>query len=880
MKKKKFLYRLIAFLLFTLVLGTAVGFAGTTGKIRGKITDDRTGDPLPGVNVLILGTTMGAATGVNGVFFILNVPPGTYKLRATMVGYTPGEVTNVKVFTDLTATVNIKLSQTVLQGKEVTIVAERPMVQRDATASAAIVTSDDIAVAPIENFKDILVTKAGVSLDAGGNLHIRGGRSGEIAYIVDGIANTNPFNNGLGVEVATNAIEEMSVITGSFNAEYGQALSGVINIVTKEGRSTYSGNFSGQTGDMITKHKHTFFNIDKIDPVNTSEGEFSFGGPVPLLPKNHTFFLSGRYYNDRGYLYGIRLHNSTDGIDSIKTGDGSIIPMNPSRLMNGQAKYSWRISPSTRVLFSSILESRKWQNYSHSRKYVPDGRLWYFKDSHRENLKFTHQLSSRTFYNLIGSFLSYKYQYYSFKNQKDARYVWSGFRRQDTNYEFYTGGTDNSRLYRDAQTLDIKFDLTSQVTQSHEVKTGFDVKKYKLYQHDWIVLPDRPGFDDNNDGIPGNIIDASGPSNNTYTHRPFETAFYIQDKIELKDMVINAGLRYDYFDPDGIVPTNLRDPQRSPKTKASIKTQLSPRFSLAYPITDRGKLFFSYGHFFQIPPFYRLYHNPDFEVLPGLIKSDIGNADLEPEKTVSYEVGFEQEVSPGIALYIKAYYKDIRNLLGQRIYILPGGSDSYALFINRDFGYVKGVNISLDKRFSNYFSANIDYTYQVADGNESNPTRTRRNYRLSIEQLKKVVPLDWDQTHALRINANISKPGSWGLSLIGRIESGYPYTPKATNELVRIADENSGRKPMFINFDLNAYKDFAVHFGHSRVVYEVYMKVYNMFDRKNELYVWDSTGRAGYSMERYGGKTTEDWALRPNWYSKPRQIFVGAGIRF
>ena len=874
-------YLFVPLLLLALLIMTfSNGFAGTTGKIKGKVVDDKTGEPLPGVNVLIVGTTMGAATDVHGNYFILNVPPGTYKLRAMMVGYSPREVTNVKVYTDLTTEINFRLSSTVIQGQEVTVVAQRPMIQRDATASAAVVTAEDMAVAPVENFRDMMATKAGVSVDAGGALHIRGGRSGEIAYMVDGIANVNPFSNGLGVDVATNAIEEMSVITGSFNAEYGQAMSGVINIVTKSGGDHYTGNLSLQSGDMVTRHKDTFLNIDQIDPLNTAEARLSLGGPIPLLSKNHGFYVSGRYFNDKGYLYGIRLHNPTDGVDSIRTGDGAIVPMNPNFLVNGQAKYSWRITPALRFQLNSIAEYRKWQNYSHYRKYVPDGRLWHYKTSHRESAKITHQISSRTFYNLIGAYLYYNYQYYAFKDPKDPRYVWSGYRRQDNNYEFYTGGTDNGRMYRDAKTLNLKFDLTSQINKANEVKTGFDVKRHELYQHDWTVLPDRPGYDDNNDGIPGDIIDGSGAYNNEYTHHPVEASVYLQDKIELRDMVINAGLRYDYFQPDGVVPKNPRDPQNSPKVKASAKSQLSPRFSLAFPITDKGKLFFSYGHFFQIPPFYRLYHNPDFEVLPGVIKSDIGNANLKPEKTVSYEVGFEQEISPGVALYIKSYYKDIRNLLGQRIYILPGGSDSYALFINRDFGYVKGVNISLDKRFSNFFSANIDYTYQVAKGNESDPTRTRRNYRLSIEQLKRVVPLSWDQTHALRINTNIANPGKWGISVIGRIESGYPYTPKATNEIVRIADENSGRKPPIINFDLNAYRDFKIGLGGANLVYELYVKVYNLFDRKNELYVWDSTGRAGYSMERFGGKTTKDWALRPNWYSKPRQIFVGAGLRF
>ncbi len=854
--------------------------AGTTGKIKGKVMDARTGQPLPGANVLVVGTTMGAATDIDGNFFILNIPPGTYTVKATMLGYAPKEFKNVKVFTDLTTTLTFKMSPTVLQGKEVVVVAERPMIQKDATASAAIITSDAFESAPVETFQEMVTTKAGVTVDAGGAIHIRGGRSGEIAYLVDGIPNVNPFTNSVGVNVATNAIEELSVITGSFNAEYGQALSGVINIVTKEGRDRYFGNLTFQTGDMVSNHKHIFLNIDDINPLNTAETEVSFGGPVPFLGSRHSFILSGRYFDDKGYLYGIRLHRTTDGLDSIRTGDGALVPMNPNRNANFQGKYTWRITPSLKLRFGAILERRHWQNYSHVLKYVPDGRLHHYKYSHREDVKITHQLSKRTFYDLALSHLKYNYQYYAFKDPRDPRYVWSGYRRRDNNYEFYTGGTSNSRLYRNSDTYNLKFDLTSQITSQHELKTGLDIRKYDMYQHDWVVLPDRPGFDDNNDGIPGNIIDASGAYNNEYRHKPTEMAFYVQDKIELRDMIINVGLRYDYFDPDAVVPTDPHDPSNSPKKKASIKTQLSPRFSMAFPITAQGKLFFSYGHFFQIPSFNYLYTNPDFEVLPGLIKSDMGNANLKPQRTVSFEVGFEQELSPGVALYVKTYFKDIRNLLGQRIYILPGGSDSYALFINRDFGQVKGINISLDRRFSNFFSANIDYTYQVAEGNESNPTRTRRNFRLSIEQLKKVVPLDWDQTHALRINLNIAKPNNWGINIISRIESGYPYTPKATNELIRIADENSGRKPSIFNVDMNVYKQFGFRMGNTKLTLELYTKIYNVFDRLNELYVWDSTGRAGYSMERFGGRTTPDYALRPNWYSRPRQVYLGMGIRF
>lgn len=345
-------------------------------------------------------------------------------------------------------------------------------------------------------------------------------------------------------------------------------------------------------------------------------------------------------------------------------------------------------------------------------------------------------------------------------------------------------------------------------------------------------------------------------------------------------MVINVGLRWDYYDSDGRVALDWSNPSPDSTKIATPKQQLSPRFSIAYPVTDRGKLFFSYGHFFQMPPYQKLYHNPDFDVLPGVIKSDIGNANLKPQKTLAYEIGFEQEVGFDAAVYLKAFYKDFRNLLGQRVYILPGGSDSYALFINRSWGNVKGVSLTFDKRYTKLISGSVDYTYQVAVGNESDPTRTRRDYRLTIEPQKKVVNLNWDQTHAFRFNLNIGRPGEWRVSTIGRIESGYPYTPKDVNELVRIAEENSGRKPNQITFDITAYKDFKVNLGSTNISYRLFLKIYNLFDRRNENYVWDSSGRAGYSLGRYGDESTSEWVNRPNWYSRPRLIYLGFSLEF
>jgi outer membrane receptor for ferrienterochelin and colicin len=895
----------VLFLLFPLIVS-----AGTTGKIKGRITDQQ-GQPLPGANVIVNETYLGAATDTQGEYYILNIPPGTYTVTISMIGYKTVHFEGVTVQSDLTTTLDAQLEVTVLEAEEeVTVVARRPMVQRDATASAAVISSDVINDSPIETFQEIVQTKAGVSVDAGGALHFRGGRADEIVYLVDGIPNVNPFNNLLGVDVATNAIQELSVVTGAFNAEYGQAMSGIINIVTKDPGAKYHGSVSYMSGDLLTDYDLDIHPLiqekaQAFDFTNLQELEMTLSGPFPVFDRLR-FFASLRQVTEKGYLYGLDRYNSY-GVEKDSS-EWKPFPMNPRNKTYFQGKVIYPISRNIRLQYTLLSERNTWRSYSHSRKYLRAGHYQNFKNALNHMVKFTHQLGAKLFYTVNYSHVENDYEYYAYKNPNDERYVWSsvGYYVRDANYEFYTGGTNNGRYDRKVITDLYKVQVTNQLPR-HEVKAGVEVRLHDIFLHTWALLVDRrdepwvdadgdgeydvgeeftdlngdgewsAAKDDNNDGIPGNVIvPEEGPNNSSYRRRPREVSAYIQDKIELKDLVINMGLRWDYYDPDGYVARDWSNPDPNDTKPASVKTQLSPRFSIAYPITDRGKLFFSYGHFFQMPPYYRLYHNPDFDVLPGVIKSDIGNADLKPQKTVSYEVGFEQELTLDAAVYLKVFYRDMRNLLGQRIYILPGGSDSYALFINRDWGSVKGVTLSFDQRFTRLVSGSVDYTYQVAVGNESDPTRTRRDYRLTIEPQKKVVPLDWDQPHAFRFVLNVGKPGKWRLSTIGRIESGYPYTPKDANALVRVAEENSGRKPMQVNVDVNAYK--ILHLGGLK--YRLYLKVYNLLDRRNENYVWDTSGRAGYSLGRYGDESTPEWVNRPNWYSKPRRLYLGLAVEF
>ncbi|MFQ6678016.1 MAG: TonB-dependent receptor domain-containing protein [Fidelibacterota bacterium] len=913
--------KLLKLIITTTLIVTYI-IAGTTGKIKGRVTDEE-GTPLPGANIIIENTVLGAATDGDGNYYILNVPPGDYTVRVMMIGYSTMIIEQVIIQSDLSTEINARLSIKVLESEEeVTVIASRSMIQKDATASAAIIGADVIENSPIESFQAIVQTKAGVTVDAGGELHFRGGRSSEVSYLIDGIPNVNPFHQGLGVDISTNAIQELSVITGSFSAEYGQAMSGVVNIVTKDPSNMYRGSLSIMGGDMYTNYsieenKTIKKEIAPYDPENIREVEASLSGPIPIF-NNIKFFTSLRGFNRGGTLFGVTKYNSIeqrrnamelgDTLSLVQTKDQQrVFSLNPNDKLNFQSKLTYYLNKTIKFQYTLLHENNYWKSYSHSRRFIKDGHLQNNKVASNHIFIFNHQLGIKTFYSIGFSHAINRYQYYAYKKIDDLRYVSSDYYRQDDNYEFYTGGTNNTRYDRLTTTNLIQGHLTTQIGDSHEFKTGIEVRQhdFQLEKNSLTVdLRDEPWDDINrngnyDEGEPFNDINGNGvwnnatntngdeiPGNaafeddnlyaNSFHNKPVEISAFIQDKIELPDMVLNVGLRYDYYNPDGKVALDWNNPQKDEVKDATPKTQISPRFSLAFPITTEGKLFFSYGHFFQMPSYKYLFENAEFNILKGVIKTDVGNADLKPQKTISYEVGVEQALTLNSAIYLKLFYRDMRNLLGQKIYVLPGGSDSYALFINRDWGNTKGVTVSFDQRFTHFISGSIDYTYMVAVGNESDPTSTRTDYRLSTEPLRKVVPLSWDQTHAFRFVLNIGKPGNWKISSIGKIESGYPYTPSDVNATVQVAEENSGRKPTRQNLDITAYKSLKFNDYH----FQLFIKIYNVFDYQNQNYVWDSSGSADYSLGRFGDESTPQWINRPNWYSTPRRVYLGIKYEF
>ncbi len=898
-------------LLFFFISLTATN-AGNTGKISGKVTDTGSGKPLIGINIILEGTSLGAATDIDGKYVINNIEPGVYTMIVSGIGYQKKKITSVNVASDFTTQVDIKLSEEAIGLETIVVQAKEPLVRKDLTSSKTVIDNSRIESLPVESIDQVLSLQAGIVKGSGGELHIRGGRSTEVSYNVNGLSAVNPFDYGRTVQISTNAVKELSVVSGTFNAEYGNALSGVVNTITKEGGKKYSGSLSFYTGDFLSNSTNVFANIDDINPLSNRVVEGTFGGPIPFLEDNFSFFVSSRYNKSEGYLYGIRQHTIYDSLSRnqadpnilylSQTGDNKIVSMNPSEDFNFTGKLTFKPVSTIKINYDVVYSKSNYQTYSHDYKYNPDANYNRYTWGLVNSLEYKQAVSDNTFFELKGSHSIYDFKRYlfplldadgnkvSFNPTMSLAGLYADPRYQPYDksisfspFTFVSGGTRSEHFYQRSNTIEVKFDLTSQVHKQHEIKFGFNTKWDKLNYVYFQILRDRTKH--LTPEIPNPETDIS--SIDIYSRKPVQYSGYIQDKMEFESMIINAGLRLDYFNsksifaPDEFKPTsNLED--------AEDKLSISPRLGISFPITDRGIIHFSYGHFYQLPPYKYLYTNPNFEDI--VAAPTYGNANLNPEKTVTYEIGLQQQLTEDVAFNVTGFYKDVRDLLAiQQIRI--SSSKYYNKYVNKDYGNIKGITFSFTKRKLNQglFGASLDYTFQVAEGNETGADAFFIDL-LSGRQSEKIpVPLAWDQRHTLNGLLTLGESGNWTVSIVGSIGSGLPYTPVLYEQQIYLRT-NSDLKPLQTNVDVLLDKSFT--FGTTTLT--LFMKVFNLFDTKNEKFVYDDTGRATYSLaqkkggpeatnkvsKKYPGiKSATEYYNRPHYYTAPREVRLGFSLK-
>jgi hypothetical protein len=907
-----------------LLLVLSIGaFAGTTGKIAGVITDAQTKEPLVGAAVVIEGTRLGAATNVDGYYVILNVTPGKYTLTVSSVGFKKKTITGVAVSVDLTTTQNVEMIAEALEQEEVVVTAERPVVRKDLTSSEARVDASTIETLPVTEVQEVLSLQAGVTLGRDG-IHIRGGRTSEVAYWVDGISVSDVYDGGQSVQVDNSGIQELQVISGTFNAEYGQAMSGIVNIVTKDGDEKFRGSVSTYFGDYFSSDKNIYYNIDDFNWIANKNLQGSISGP---LFSGATFYLSGRFFKTDGWLYGNRVFdmqgnvvNMPDSIVFSSNGESVTIipgnnpvPMNNRELTQGQAKLAFQVGGGGKLTISGLGSRTTYRDYNHDLFYVPDGDAMKYDKSFTGSVLWTHTLSSSAFYTLNVSYLYRDFKEYQFEDPLDSRQLIDPDLPVKPLQSFNFYNTNNHHFKRRTETRVAKFDYTDQVSSLHQVKLGVEGRLHRLYFEDYNTTFDSEIFNRERRYVHAIPLRTS-PNYEEYTEKPTELSAYIQDKLEYKNMIVNIGLRYDYFNSNGKVLADPLDPnvylpQRAVNQadtslasrksywykNAKGKSSFSPRFGISYPITDRGILHFSYGHFLQIPSFQYLYQKPEFKVTSASgTQGNYGNADLEPQKTVMYEFGLQQQLSDDLSGDVTMFYRDTRDWVTTSAPLPVRDPETattyYIQYINRDYANSRGVTLTMNKRPSHMWSLNLSYTFQVAEGLNSSPDQQASRLQGGADTVQTLTPLDWDQTHTANLTLGFGQE-DWGIYFIGRYGSGLPYTPVLNKADFRGEDAqrgvqgNSRRRPDNFTVDVRLSKAFML--GGLEVNF--FAKIFNLLDRRNEIDVYGETGRAtatprNLGLENISGgnriNTVEQYLQRPQFYDEPRQVQLGFDINF
>ncbi len=587
------------FLITIIFFGTA---SAQSGKISGKVVDGSTGEALPFVNVMVEGTTQGAATDIDGYFAIIGLRPGIYNVKASAIGYNSQTVQEVRVSIDLSTEVNFELRETSIELKEeVVIVATRPLVTKDLTSTTAIVGADEISVLPVTEFQEVLQLKAGI---VGGN--VRGGRRGEVVYAIDGVPMTDVYDGSTVVDVSTSSIQELQFVSGAFNAEYGKALSGYVNIATKDGDNKFQGSVTSYIGDYVSDRTDIFRDIDNIDPTSIRNFEGNLSGPI--IPNTMFFYLNARYIYFGGWLNGQRNYNpwnitvnrgATEPIetrynlsanrDGSGIGDGEIVPMNWNEKVYGQGKLTYRPFSDIKINYNYIFDNVEYRDFDQSFSYNPDGDFKKFRVGHTNILGLTHTLSPSTFYQANFSYFFKQYRQFVYEDVNDPRWTHDELLGQQPTEipSFKTGGTQNQIFKRITNTYGFKLDFTSQVDKMNMVKFGIEYNQHHL-GFDNIYLRQNPSFEDPsitlNPYVTRYIPDLLSTSENLsidiYEREPIELSAYLQDKLELNEMIINIGFRLDYFNSNGLVLNDPFDPDiYRPRKEVNMAKTLEERKS-------------------------------------------------------------------------------------------------------------------------------------------------------------------------------------------------------------------------------------------------------------------------------------------------------------
>lgn len=897
-------------LFFILNLVSILTFAQATGKVEGKIVDVSTGDPLPGVNVLIKGTYWGAASDINGHFKIDKIKPGDYIIEASFIGYKTMQYTDIKVEANKTTKLDIEMQESALTlDQDVVVIGKKPLIDVEETQSKKNISKDDIELAVVENIQDVVTQQAGV-IKSDNEIHIRGGRSYENAFLLDGVSVQDPLaGTGFGLQLSASAIEEVEVITGGFNAEFGQATSGVVNARTREGSDKYSGYISYKRDNLGNKESFHVFNTDIF--------ESNFSGPEPLtsyllpalginIPGKITFFgnfyvglsdgITQGYYKstaDKLYsstFYGTRFsprqENSWFWLGKIT------YSITPTMKLSYSFNQSVNINQNSQSLQSNLEYVEPSPGYQYEFQYIPNNANVFTHNNKFHTVNWTHTVSSSLFYEL-------KFSHFFTNLRADANgKMWYEYEEPKDivtfPIEYYNTNTSqigvipgdgfwdvgNPFTWRDhyMEELSIKGDVTSYFDEKNKMKAGFNA----IFQELQVIDIYKPW------------IGVMGLNNDVYKIYTAKGSAYAQDNINFSGMILNVGLRLDVWFPGQYVDDAIKNPdvitipdeiRKAYKESTyswwvfkhrKYKARLSPRLGISHPVSENQVLFFSYGHFSKWP-------KPQFvyaKLNPTSAQSSFqkfGNPNLDPETTVAYELGLKTQFSQNDVLTVTAYYKDIFDYIRTQTAKITSArfaTQSFITYANMDYARSRGIEIEYKKRIGSWFSGMFSFTYAIVTGKSSSSDEGVLILQGDLDESIKEEYVSWDRpltiTTSLNFYVEKDKPlfgfgagilDDYNVYLRAFYQSGKRYTPA----IFTGAYDIDGR-PEYVSDRTNRYGEIGDDWFYIDLNFEKYIKISpfkfsffveinNLLDTKNAAIINPATGEA----YEYGDPTPSSW---------------------
>lgn len=905
MRARSFLSWRNVFTLALLLSSVAPAHAQLLGSITGRVLEPGGKEPASMANIFLVGTKRGVMADLDGNFNLKDVPAGTYVVRAVALGHDP---VNQSVVVEAGKVVRVSLviggDRAVKQMETIDVVANRDMINLHSSRSESYIDPIALKHLPVDKIMDLVNLQSGVVNDGNGP-HIRGGRNDEFKVRFNDVDVTNPVGGGI-PEIANPMIASATLIRGGVDAKYGDALSGVLVVETREGGPRFGGEAQWHT-DRYGETVKTFDNYDRLT--------VGAGGPTPVRGLTYFATVDGTWQDT--YLKSGMTESRHNFLDFIRLGNRQSNFVNSgAKLAYTQPQWKWTIegianrsitTPYNHMWSRDGFVSVTHDTASNGSLGMPVYGQWSFfpEDStYRPYNAADHvPTTTSTFRQLTTVWRQTldKHDTYTMRLARNefhdhtdvgGKEPWE----YDTRSPFYWAGNEQDNVYfathgdypvwsdRHTVVYTGRGDFASDRWKGHLLESGLEVRRNDLGNVS-LIFPNQES-----QGLPG-------AQRTDYHNHNTEASAYVQDRWEYEGLVLNAGLHWDGFTPGSqISDEDLRDPQTGVPGQR-FKQQLSPRLGIAYPITDRDVLSLHYGWLYQIPNRDYLYENRG----PRATVPVRGNPDLQPQTNIEYQASVQHLFSRDVAGQFAVFFRDIFGLIDTRSVRDPTTNLLVPVYVNEDYASARGFEASVTKRLSHLFSGELNYTYSIATGVASNPNQGLQFANGTLLYLPiSERALAWDQRHTLSASLVVRDQRKWGGSLLWTYGSGLPYTPTFRDD--RKPDpalENSRRLPSQSTLSLMVDKFFRV--WQQPVTF--FVDARNVLDSRNlsqlsfgsfpdpyvnqvgdeYLIYYTETGRAGGAyLKDTNGDGKEDWVplKDPRVWQAGRSIRVGVGITF